>query len=442
MARIDHNNYEAWLLDRLEGRLTPDQARELEAFLLAHPALRPDDEPLPELPGARDRITTAEKEQLKRALPPTGMVSDATVDDHIVASLEGDLDPNQEKALKAYLSEHPAHARAQRMFTLARVGKEHLVMPEGAGLHRALPPEGLVDARSLADHLVARMEGDLSPAQEQALVAYLAAHTEANREWSLMQAARISAAAIPFPDKAGLKRGGKVVPLFPMRGMVRWAAAASVALLLAAAWWYNRTESLPMAQRVSPSATSGQAKENTQPDAAAQEQVPEIKQPAELTREEGARPSSQGKPSSDRPSQPPVPIRDEEPLEPAPTPVQVQLAQDHGTAPVDPEKGVAPNTERSDALVLAGEKPLPAASIADERTLGQAIAGALRERVLERPAQEKKPLDADDAVAALDRGIRAVGGKDAGLDVQRDAQGRGNGFALRLGRNLAITASR
>ena len=40
-GRIDHNNYEAWLLDRLEGNLTPRQEQQLDAFLAANPGLDP-----------------------------------------------------------------------------------------------------------------------------------------------------------------------------------------------------------------------------------------------------------------------------------------------------------------------------------------------------------------------------------------------------------------
>ena len=47
--RIDHSNYEAWLLDRLEGNLTPAQEQELDAFLAAHPELDPGLDELPTL---------------------------------------------------------------------------------------------------------------------------------------------------------------------------------------------------------------------------------------------------------------------------------------------------------------------------------------------------------------------------------------------------------
>ena len=39
---LDRITYEAWLLDRIEGNLTPEQERQLDAFLAANPDLPAD----------------------------------------------------------------------------------------------------------------------------------------------------------------------------------------------------------------------------------------------------------------------------------------------------------------------------------------------------------------------------------------------------------------
>ena len=65
------------------------------------------------------------------------------------------------------------------------------------------------------------------------------------------------------------------------------------------------------------------------------------------------------------------------------------------------------------------------------------LTATLRERVLDRPADKHRALNGDDAIAAVDKGLKAVGGDRAGLAVNRRADGR-VGFNLRLGRNLAI----
>jgi hypothetical protein len=61
---------------------------------------------------------------------------------------------------------------------------------------------------------------------------------------------------------------------------------------------------------------------------------------------------------------------------------------------------------------------------------------------LDQEAPNARPLDGDDALAAVDRGLRTVGGEHAGIDVARKADGALRSFKLRLGSNLSISASR
>lgn len=440
MARIDHSNYEAYLLDRMEGRLSTADERALEAFLLANPGLRPDEEPLPALDAVRVRLTSAEKDALKRALPPAGLVSADTLDDHLAARLEGDLQPRQLEALERFLAGHPEHARTARLYAAARVARAPMALPDRERLHRSLPPEGLVDAGTLDDHLAARLEGDLRPEQEAAIAAYLTAHPQAARAWRLMQATRATAPAIAFPDKEALKRTARVVPLFPARVAVRWAAAASVLLVLGAAWWFNRAAPAPLADREAP---VPQAEQAVRPSTEAQEQPPSVPDGTVAPVAPAPRAATGRAERSTAPGQEERPARPQsQPVMHAPAEPRPMLADAPHAAPEPaPQQPLAQEPEPADVQRLAAV-PNPPAGSAEARTVGQAIAGALRERVLDRPAEESRPLNGDDAVAAIDRGLRAVGGERAGLAVQRDAQGRGSGFSLRLGRSLAVTASR
>ena len=79
--RIDHSNYEAWLLDRLEGRLSPEQDRALSTFLSLHPELDPGPTELPALERSEVRLDGAQREALKRTLPPVGMPGEAPLDE-------------------------------------------------------------------------------------------------------------------------------------------------------------------------------------------------------------------------------------------------------------------------------------------------------------------------------------------------------------------------
>jgi hypothetical protein len=75
-------------------------------------------------------------------------------------------------------------------------------------------------------------------------------------------------------------------------------------------------------------------------------------------------------------------------------------------------------------------------------TVPELLASTLRERVLETPSKEPRPLDVDDAVAAVDLGLKAVSGDLAGLEVERKETGTLRSFNLRLGRNFEISAHR
>ena len=68
--RIDHTNYEAWLLDRIEGTLGAEQERALDAFLAANPGLDPGVEEMPTLRADGTRLSGFIKNSLKHELPP------------------------------------------------------------------------------------------------------------------------------------------------------------------------------------------------------------------------------------------------------------------------------------------------------------------------------------------------------------------------------------
>ncbi len=134
MRRIDRTNYEAWLLDRLEGRLSPDEERVLDAFLQAHPDLVPD-----RAPNARitdERVEFAPKAGLRRSLPPRGTPDARTLDDFLVARIEGDLDPGQVKALEALLDRDPFAAQAWRLMQRARIEVPAVSYPDRSRLKK------------------------------------------------------------------------------------------------------------------------------------------------------------------------------------------------------------------------------------------------------------------------------------------------------------------
>src|SRR5204863_6253077 len=136
--------------------------RELDAFLARHPELVPEEGDLPALSGSGVALSATEKGALKRSLPPTGPLTEATIDDHLIARLEGDLTPGQLESLRIYLIEHPEHQRAERIYALTRVVPDAIAYAGKRALQRSFPPVGLPNHHNLEDFLVARLEGDLT----------------------------------------------------------------------------------------------------------------------------------------------------------------------------------------------------------------------------------------------------------------------------------------
>lgn len=443
-ARIDHSNYEAWLLDRLEGNLTPVQERELDAFLLANPDLVPAEGDLPVLPGAADALSAADKDALKRTLPPEGLPGSAPIDDFLIARWEGDLGADQVKALEAYIARHPQQRRNAMLYERARIAPRDAGTLEKDTLYRQLPPQGLPTRHTLLDFLVARLEGDLTPEQEGALVTWLAGDPEARRTWALLQHTRVRAMPVVYHGKQLLKRHGRVIALDARvrPWAVRLAVAASLALLFGIGVRLLRDEGAeqprfaekerhaPAAQRDVRTSDPAQVEEGRTPIDGAGPRT----RPHQAAEPEGgsvvpapARPEERGD-AVPLPSEEPMPMLVESPVLPA-TP--------------DPQKPEpAPSALQDEPLLAEVAPPATQATTAEEgMTVGNLLAATFREKVLDAPGHDAAPLDGDDVVATVDKGLKALGGDRAGLSVEKRG-GRISGFDLRLGRNLAITAHR
>ncbi len=447
MQGVDHNNYEAWLLDRLEGNLDPEQERQLAAFLLAHPELDHGTDDLPTLGDPDASLSRSEKESLKRVLPPTGMPGGSPLDDFLIARLEGDLTPAQEDALRMYLEDHPEHRRAERLYALTKLVPEAMAYAAKRTLERHLPPVGIPTQHTLDDFLVARLEGDLTASQQEALETYLALHPPAAHEWVLMSRTRVPAETVAYPAKADLKKGGKVIPIGAAWATwgVRLRVAATVAVLLGIGMWVldRDPDQGPSVAVIAPAVPDGQgvgALEGTSP-----AETPAVIEGSQVTG--GATPASvpvkESDPNGDmEPSAPgtmedrPAIHREPDALLARVEPLVPRTAEERiGPRIAEvPEVGISPWTEDgTEAVADAGPGGIPLAGF---------LAGKLRKRVLDPADADQRPLDGDDAVAAMDKGLRAVGGEHAGLAIDRKPDGRISTWDLRLGRNLSISASR
>lgn len=106
MEKIDLNNYEAYFLDYVEGTLSTEEKHDLFLFLEKHPALKAEmEEDFEGVTLTPSPITFKEKEQLKISEDQL-ILSKSTVEDHIIASIEGQLTVAHQHQLDVYVKEN------------------------------------------------------------------------------------------------------------------------------------------------------------------------------------------------------------------------------------------------------------------------------------------------------------------------------------------------
>jgi len=105
---INRNNYEHFLLDYLEGRLSPDQREIVDRFLKFNPDLADEFASLYIQKVKPEEIEFSQKENLKKYIPVREDVfSPDNFEMFAIAFLEGDLTKMQKKAFKNHLLKHP-----------------------------------------------------------------------------------------------------------------------------------------------------------------------------------------------------------------------------------------------------------------------------------------------------------------------------------------------
>ena len=116
---ITRNNYEAYFLDYLENNLSPELLSELRAFLDAHPDLAAELEEMSDMPlmvaSSESFLPDSFKQELVR--------DEKTHRAHylIVAELEGDATPAEQKELRQLEKEHPFLSQEKALFAKTKL---------------------------------------------------------------------------------------------------------------------------------------------------------------------------------------------------------------------------------------------------------------------------------------------------------------------------------
>ena len=138
MKSISRDNYEVWMIDYFDGKLTAGEADTLMAFLDSHEDLKEEFELISlELPGS-ETVQYPGKEKLKRKIPRAfGMVNETNYENYFTAYYEQDLNTGEKEALEGFLKLNPLLKDEFHLHAKLSLVPEHDIKYAGkAGLRR------------------------------------------------------------------------------------------------------------------------------------------------------------------------------------------------------------------------------------------------------------------------------------------------------------------
>ncbi len=222
--KYTRKNYEAYVLDFLEGALSREDELAFRAFLDNHPEIAAQLEGLDEavMPVPANEHFP-HRDRLKK---DAGQRLDGETDWLLARWVEGDLTSAEEVALAEIRRLSPETEAAARAFARTRL----VPLPARYEDKEVLRIPQTIDMALPAHRLIALLEGDLAQADQQAVKSALESDSHLAAAWNDLRRTRLTAPSIAFEHKASLYRRVPRVLTIPR---FYYAAVAIAAALLA-----------------------------------------------------------------------------------------------------------------------------------------------------------------------------------------------------------------
>lgn len=117
--KINRDNYEAYLLDLMEGNLPEADKSALLAFLEANPDLKVNAGFYDVVELDTDEVTFDNKNKLYR-----GELNEQNIEWYLAAQAEGDTTAEENTAIEKFIQSHPAWKKQQQLFSLAKLSAD------------------------------------------------------------------------------------------------------------------------------------------------------------------------------------------------------------------------------------------------------------------------------------------------------------------------------
>ncbi len=125
---INRQNYEAYFLDYIEGKLNAAQVAELKIFLADNPDLKTELESYEPVTLLPDTNVFIEKDSLKKDILNISNINESNFEEFCIARLEGDLDKNTETIFDSFLRQHPDKFKEYKLYLQTRLNPDKKII--------------------------------------------------------------------------------------------------------------------------------------------------------------------------------------------------------------------------------------------------------------------------------------------------------------------------
>lgn len=221
--KINKNNYEAFLLDYIEGNLSAEETAELMLFLQQHPELETGIDDFKIIAINKEDSVFDSKNELKRN---EFIVNDDLIEGLIVSYINGDLPKTEEKKLMEIIKGNVAYEKLLKQYQITKLKSGEEKLTDKVLLKGHLP----ITEENAEYFIIAETEGVLTNEEKKALDNYKNAFPGIKKTALAYSAVKlIPSEKIIFKNKLSLKKKEGVVIALWMR-YVSVAAAACLIL--------------------------------------------------------------------------------------------------------------------------------------------------------------------------------------------------------------------
>jgi hypothetical protein len=137
---IDRNNYEAYLIDYLDGKLNPVESAELFQFLSQNPDIEAEFGDFESIKLSNIPVPGLDKNKLKKDFSDIKTINNKNFNEFCVASYEGDLSEHDKLKLEEYLKNHPEKQKDFELYSYSYLTPDYSIkFPQKGNIKKISP---------------------------------------------------------------------------------------------------------------------------------------------------------------------------------------------------------------------------------------------------------------------------------------------------------------